>query len=47
MRGRQSMIDAQRWMVSVLFDDAAKLTIGLTIFIITIHVIFKVKGWLL
>ncbi len=40
------MIDAQRWMVSVLFDDIAKMTIGLTILIITIHIIFKVKEWL-
>lgn len=40
------MIDAHRWMISILFTDLASLTVGLTILIITIHIIFKVKEWL-
>jgi len=40
------MIDAQQWMIGVLFDDMTRMVAGLVILIITIEIIFRVKGWL-
>lgn len=40
------MIEAQQWMVTVLFDDINRLVTGLVILLLLVEIIVKVKGWL-